>query len=92
MAEQAQFLVIARILWAFNLKPVPGTSIEDIDTDGRTGFIGGAVRRPKKFNMIFEPRSEKKAQLVSKELGVLHEGFFQKYAGGEDLPVPKWTP
>ncbi|KAF2691988.1 cytochrome P450 [Lentithecium fluviatile CBS 122367] len=66
VADRSMLLGIARIFWAFDVKPKMGA-------DGKTklpvqdDFLPGFVAVPKPFDVVMTPRSEGKAEIVRKE-------------------------
>ncbi|ESK96459.1 cytochrome p450 [Moniliophthora roreri MCA 2997] len=70
IAEASLFLVLSRIIWAFDLQvpkdPKTGNPIiPDINDEDAT-YTDGFVSVPKAYPLAFIPRSEKKAQIVRK--------------------------
>ncbi|KAG8923041.1 hypothetical protein FRC02_011440 [Tulasnella sp. 418] len=102
MAEQAQMLVIAKLLWAFDITTPPGVSISDIDTDFHTGFLGASLRFPKSFPVVLKPRSERRVQTIMAEFAHLRinksRGSFERMLHSQFhpclasllLPKPAW--
>lgn len=66
LAERTQWRITARLLWAFDIKPMvdeKGKEIE-LDTDA---YESGFLITPKKYKVNFVPRSEKHAAVVRKD-------------------------
>ena len=69
IAESSLFIVLSRILWAFDLKTRkhPVTGADDIpDMNDESSFTDGFVSIPKIYPLAFIPRSEKKASMIRK--------------------------
>lgn len=58
-AENSVLVTMAKLVWAFNVM-----ATGPIDTSIETGFHGGMVIGPEKFNVEFVPRSEKHRQAL----------------------------
>lgn len=54
---------MAKIAWGFDLSPGPGAVNDDIDTAYTDGFLIA----PKKFPILFTPRSVKHKDVIMKE-------------------------
>lgn len=54
IAKNTVAIAIARMLWAFNMRPADGKRV----LFDETLFTGGMVSHPKRFDVLFEPRSE----------------------------------
>ncbi|KAG7086431.1 hypothetical protein E1B28_002385 [Marasmius oreades] len=69
IAEASLFIVLSRILWAFNLKTrkdsVTGADILP-DMNDESSFTDGFVSIPKIYPLAFIPRTEKKAAMIRK--------------------------
>ncbi|KAL0566828.1 hypothetical protein V5O48_015172 [Marasmius crinis-equi] len=61
VAEREIFLVVARLIWAFNLQSIPGEKIDLKEYDGLSG------RSPVPFQIKMIPRDEKVAEILAKE-------------------------
>lgn len=65
IADHSLYLAIARLLWAFNIKP-------KVDVDGKEmlpvqdDFVQGMTVHPKKFEVSITPRGEKRGELVKR--------------------------
>jgi cytochrome P450 len=87
VADRSMLLGIARIFWAFNVKPKLGNDGK-ITLPQQDDFVPGFVAIPKKFDVVVTPRSEGKEEIVKrewqsvkKELG--EDGqFLRGWAGG----------
>ncbi|KAJ8093602.1 hypothetical protein AAF712_002359 [Marasmius tenuissimus] len=69
IAESSLFIVLSRILWAFDLKTKkhPATGADDIpDMNDESNFTDGFVSIPKIYPLAFIPRSENKASMIRK--------------------------
>lgn len=67
IARNSVAIAIARVLWAFNVRPKKGGRIS-VD-DGM--FTDGFVSAPKQLQIVFEPRSEGHTAIIEKEFGDL---------------------
>jgi cytochrome P450 len=72
VAEQSMLLGIARIFWAFNVKPMEGKALPKQDD-----FEPGFVAIPKRFDVAITPRSEAKRAIVIKEWEMAKEELDQ---------------
>ncbi|KAG7085967.1 hypothetical protein E1B28_003492 [Marasmius oreades] len=61
VAEREIFLVIARLLWAFDMKEIPGEPIDLKEYDGLSG------RSPVPFRIKMVPRHEKVVEVLDRE-------------------------
>ncbi|KDR69262.1 hypothetical protein GALMADRAFT_256096 [Galerina marginata CBS 339.88] len=59
VAQNSLFIVITRILWAFNVAPIKDASGNPI-LPSPDDFIGGLVVRPSPFNFVLEPRTDRR--------------------------------
>jgi hypothetical protein len=57
---------MAKIVWAFDIKPGPGP----VDDDVATGFSGGLLIAPNKFPLRFTPRSAAHIDAIEKGFSV----------------------
>ncbi|KAK7191294.1 hypothetical protein DPSP01_008364 [Paraphaeosphaeria sporulosa] len=64
MAERNLLLTMAKLLWAFDMRPEAGTTL---DTNVETGFKDAVLTGPKESKIEFTVRSEAKEQLIWKE-------------------------
>jgi cytochrome P450 len=75
IAEQDMFLALSRLLWAFDFSPPPRTQI---DTD-QSAFFGETVRRPKPFQVVITPRSERRVATIEREMEIAKQNVFSLY-------------
>jgi cytochrome P450 len=63
IARKSLSIAVARILWAFNIKPKDGKApvVDEIM------FTPGFVSRPKPFDVVFEPRSQMHKEVIERE-------------------------
>lgn len=59
VAEREIWLVISRMLWAFNMREIPGQRIDLKEYDGLSG------RSPVPFQIMLEPRHENVGRVLS---------------------------
>ncbi|KAG8934831.1 hypothetical protein FRC02_009151 [Tulasnella sp. 418] len=85
VAEQALFLVIAKLLWAFNIVPPENVKLEDIDTNFETAYYGKQIKRPKTFPVKFVSRGFKREECIRREMAFCEEGIFAKTPGGTTM-------
>ncbi|KAL5437896.1 hypothetical protein PMIN06_010416 [Paraphaeosphaeria minitans] len=64
MAERSLLLTIAKLLWAFDMRPEAGTIL---DTNVETGFKDAVLTGPKESKIEFKVRSEAKEALICRE-------------------------
>lgn len=68
LAENSQFITIAKILWAFELRPVIGEDGKEETLDIRDeAWEPGAIVVPKPFKLRFIPRSKQREAVIRKE-------------------------
>ena len=65
---------MAKIAWGFELSPGSGAVDADIDTAYSEGFLIA----PKKFPVLFTPRSDRHKDIIMKEYEAV-QPFFVKY-------------
>lgn len=68
LAERAQWRMLARLLWAFQIEPAVDESTGmaiDIDTNA---FEEKLLAGPKPFRVRFTPRSQEHVRMIKKEL------------------------
>ncbi|KAF1976357.1 cytochrome P450 2D18 [Bimuria novae-zelandiae CBS 107.79] len=77
LAERTQWRIIARLLWAFDIKPMVDEKgkEEELDTDA---YEKGLLIVPKKFKVRFIPRSEKHLEVIQREFETA-EAFLKKW-------------
>ncbi|CCO31959.1 Steroid 17-alpha-hydroxylase/17,20 lyase [Rhizoctonia solani AG-1 IB] len=75
IAEQDMFLALSRLLWAFDFSPPPRTQI---DTD-QSAFFGETVRRPKPFQVVITPRSERRVATIERDMEIAKQNVFSLY-------------
>lgn len=80
-AERSLFITVAKILWAFNIRPAKDENGNDvvIDIDLRTGYEEGIIVEPCAFKCDICPRSEKRREVIEKEFVRAKENIFPKY-------------
>ncbi|OJJ35541.1 hypothetical protein ASPWEDRAFT_183590 [Aspergillus wentii DTO 134E9] len=66
IARNSLFILIARLLWAFNIQPGVGPDGKRAKVDDMA-FGSGFVSSPLPFEAVFEPRSDKARRVVEKE-------------------------
>jgi cytochrome P450 len=66
VAERSLFLGIARLLWAFNIKPAKDANGKEIVPEGQK-FTQGFVCMPEEYPASILPRSQERAEIVRKE-------------------------
>ncbi|KAF2444949.1 cytochrome P450 [Karstenula rhodostoma CBS 690.94] len=64
MAERSLLLSMAKMLWAFDMRPEAGTML---DTNVETGFKDAVLTGPKESKIEFKVRSEARENLICKE-------------------------
>ena len=77
LAENSLRIVIAKMVWAFDIDIQPGKS-EEVDDSPLTAYQGGFLIAPNKFPVRIRPRSEKHAQVVKKEFSDMRP-FYDKF-------------
>ena len=65
---------MAKIAWGFDLSPGMGA----VDVDVHTAYTEGFLIAPKKFPILFTPRSDKHKEVVVREYEAT-KPFFAKY-------------
>ncbi|PLN86178.1 cytochrome P450 oxidoreductase [Aspergillus taichungensis] len=80
IARNSLFMLIARMLWGFNISRPRGPGGKPVPVDD-LAFGSGFVSGPDPFEVVFEPRSEharevmeREWELTEKDLGVLMDG------------------
>ena len=76
ITDQALFIAISRILWAFELSAPPG---HVVDTAQETAFTGFQGRRPKPFPLVVTPRSNTRVETIERELKAAEVNIFSQY-------------
>jgi cytochrome P450 len=74
-AERSLFITVAKMLWAFDITPDPGTPL---DSDITTSYADGLLVGPKEFTCDIRLRSEKRKETILKEFEetqVVFSGF-----------------
>jgi len=66
IARNSVFLLIARLLWAFNIKHAVSSEGKQKEVDDMA-FTSGFVWTPAPFEAVFEPRSERARRIVERE-------------------------
>jgi len=66
IATQSMFIVISRVLWAFNIVPPTDESGVPI-LPSADDFTSGLITRPMPFKVLFQPRSKATAELILEE-------------------------
>ncbi|KAK7457799.1 hypothetical protein VKT23_010139 [Stygiomarasmius scandens] len=68
VALQTMFIVVTRILWAFNIHPPLDDEGNPVLPDSDSAFTGGAVvMTPTEFKCLFEARSDSTAEMLIQE-------------------------
>lgn len=62
LAENSLFVVLAKLVWAFNIRGVEGRTYDTMD------YVGGFNVRPRSFECVIEPRSLEHREVLEKEL------------------------
>ena len=80
-AERELFIAVSKILWAFDIQPGidENGNEREIDIDLETGFQEGIIVEPYPFQCDIRPRSEKRKQVIYKELALAEANVFNKY-------------
>jgi hypothetical protein len=65
IADNSLYLIIARLLWAFDIRRPKDEFGNEIKVDDMA-FTTGFVSKPCHFEAVFEPRSEKRKQIVER--------------------------
>lgn len=82
LAERNLFLAMAKLLWAFNIRPGKGVSL---DTDAATGYWEGFLVCAKDFDAQFEVRGgEQRRQTILKEFDETRDEFAKYEAAGQE--------
>lgn len=66
IAQNMVFIIIARLLWAFDIEPATDETEKQVVVDSLS-FTEGFVIRPKPFNAIFRPRGPWVRDLIERE-------------------------
>ncbi|KZV75726.1 cytochrome P450 [Peniophora sp. CONT] len=74
VASQSLFIVISRLLWAFEVLPLPGESVPD----SHEGINDGLTRSPPEFGFVLQPRSSESMSVLDLE------------AAEADMRVKEW--
>lgn len=77
MAEASLKINIAKMVWAFDFEREEGMGQLDVSVE--TGYEGGFLVCPKKFPIRIKPRSEERAEVISREFEGL-KGFYDSLA------------
>lgn len=80
LAERNLFLGMAKLLWAFDMKPKKAAP----DTDPVTGYCEGFLVCANDFEAEFEVRGEKRREAILREFGEVEAGFARFEATGEE--------
>jgi cytochrome P450 len=77
VAENSLNLVVARLLWAFDVLPAQDEAGNDIqvDSDPTTAYENNVIATPLPFPVRFVPRSDKRAQIVRDAFQEAHEAW-----------------
>lgn len=70
------FVVIVKILWAFDIRAKKGLPI---NTDPYTGYTDGFLRCAKPFAVSITPRSEGRRSTIEREFAQAEEKIFSRY-------------
>ena len=77
LAERTQWRVVAKLLWAFDIRPGlddEGNEVE-LDTDA---YAKGFLTQPLPYKVRFVPRSEKHKEIIRRDLKEV-EDFLRKW-------------
>ena len=77
IAENSLRILIAKMVWAFDIDIEPGKS-GNVDDSPLTGYQGGFLIAPNRFPVRIRPRSEKHAEVLKKEFRDM-KPFFEKF-------------
>ena len=80
IAERNLFLAMAKLLWAYNIKPGKTKP----DTDPVTGYCEGFLVCANDFDAEFEVRSEGRKETILREFEEVKDVFGRFEAGGEE--------
>lgn len=58
---------MAKLVWAFDLSPGNGMSVDDIDSSIRTAWTNGFLTAPKPFPIVISPRSPQHRETIMQE-------------------------
>ena len=78
LAENSLRIMIAKIVWALDIKKAEGRESEKIDTSPLSAYQGGFLIAPNKFPVRITPRSEERVKVLRNELRDL-QSFFEKF-------------
>lgn len=74
LAENSLRIVIAKMVWAFDIE----AGSQDVDDSPLTAYQGGFLIAPDKFPVNIRPRSEKRAEVIKNEFHGM-KPFFEKF-------------
>lgn len=74
VADRSMLLGVARILWAFDVKPKAGADGK-VMLPTQDDFLPGFVAIPRSFDVVVRPRSEEKREIVEREWIRAKEGL-----------------
>ncbi|KAF2036717.1 cytochrome P450 [Setomelanomma holmii] len=74
VADRSMLLGIARIFWAFEIKPKVGKDAK-VEMPVQDDFVPGFVAIPKPFGVVVTPRSEDKREIVCEEWEKVRQGL-----------------
>lgn len=77
LAENSLQIVIAKMVWAFDIDVLPGKG-EDVDDSPLTAYQDGFFIAPYKFPVRLRPRSDRHAEVGKKKFGGM-KPFFEKF-------------
>ncbi|KAH6621612.1 cytochrome P450 [Chaetomium sp. MPI-SDFR-AT-0129] len=63
VVDRSMFLVIARLMWAFDIRPATDTDGKEVLPD-QDDLVGGFLVQPRPFPVVIKPRSEARAAKV----------------------------
>lgn len=72
VADRRVFLVLARMLWAFDIKPKIGADGNQL-LPKQDEFIHGMAVYPKIFEVVIKPRSGRRSEMVKREWEIAQE-------------------
>lgn len=86
LAERSAFVAIAKILWAFDIRPGLDEkgNVVDIDITSETRYKDGLVVSPAPFPCDIRPRSEKIRETIMREFAVAERDVFTKFQNPEE--------
>ena len=77
LAERTQWRITARLLWAFNIRPMVDEDDREIELD-TDAYEEGFLIVPKDFGVRFVPRSARHVEVIKQDSDVVKE-FLKKW-------------